>query len=143
MTRRHYQIFALAILIGAPLLVSLLNQVLGGVVALAPQQQVQAPAAPDENTIVVDPSASLPPESQGSPPGQAMNAPQQGDASTPPPLLDTSGTAVTGSDPSAPDPAMDGAAQGYDPSPAVALPEDESGGPPRPGSEEAVIQGRS
>ncbi len=89
----------------------------------------------------VDPSASLP-QALTQPPSEAMQGgPQAGSASNPAPLLDPSSLAVSGSDPSAADPSMGGAAPSLDPNPA-GTPGEESG-PPPPDSEAGLIAARS
>lgn len=141
MTRRHYQLFALAILIGAPLLVSLLNHMLVGLGPIAPQQAA-APAAPDYMAPAVNPEDDLPPELKAPPSGQAaQNGPQAGMASDPGAGLNPAGMAVAGSDPSVIDPTLSGVTPSLDTSPAMVLPGDEggTGGAPAPGSEEALI----
>ena len=116
MTRRQYQLFALLLLIGAPALVSLLNQMLTGIHAIAPgpSQPLERPAymQPAANPAADLPPALLPPSTdpmgQGMQNGQnAQNVPL-GTA----PMLDTSGIEVSGTDPTA----------GIDPSPVTGNP---------------------
>ncbi len=99
MTKRHYQLFALFLLIGAPLLVSLLtNSLLPGIQQVAPNQP--KPQAPEYMQPAPDPAAGLPPAQPDPPSGQAVQTgPQAGSSYTPVAVLDPQGMALTGTDP--------------------------------------------
>ena len=99
MTKRHYQLFALMLLVGAPLLVSLLTtSFLPGLQQIAPNSP--EPQRPDYMQPAPDPAAGLPPAQQEPPPGQLVQAgPQAGGSYTPVPPLDPAGVTQVGTDP--------------------------------------------
>ncbi len=99
MTKRHYQLFALFLLIGAPLLVSLLtSSLLPGIRQIAPAQT--KPQVPEYMQPAPDPAAGLPPAQPEPPPSQAVQSgPQAGSAYVAGPSLDTGGMAISGTDP--------------------------------------------
>jgi hypothetical protein len=100
-TKRQYQLFALVLLIGAPLMVSLLSgyflpglrQIAPGPLAPPPQPEYMQPAP--------NPNDGLPPALPPPPPStQPMqNGPQAGGLYDAPPSLNPSGVAIAGTDP--------------------------------------------
>lgn len=102
MTKRQTQLFALLLLIGAPLLVSLLSgYFLPGIKGISPLA-TQQPAAPAYMQPAADPAAGLPPGQAEPPAGQtAQSGPQANVAFNAGPAYDPSGTSVQGVDPSA------------------------------------------
>ena len=109
MTRRHYQFFALALLIGAPLLVSMLSNMLFGIGHLAPQG-VAPPPVQSSEPVRAEPAPSPPPAPQNMQPVAPFSTG---------PTLDPTGTAVAGSDPMTAAPEIASAA------PTLLLPGDE------------------
>jgi len=99
MTKRHYQLLALFLLIGAPLLVSLLtSSLLPGLQQIAPAQS--KPQVPEYMQPAPDPAAGLPPALPEPPPNQpSQNGPQAGGNYTPVATLDPTGTTLAGVDP--------------------------------------------
>jgi hypothetical protein len=99
LTKRQTQLFALMLLVGAPLIVSLLSgYFLPGLHDVLPAPQLSGP--PADMQPAPDPAASLPPAQPGPPPGQTVqNGPHAGGNYAPVAMLDTSGTAISGSDP--------------------------------------------
>lgn len=99
MTKRHYQLFALLLLVGAPLVVSLLTSTfLPGLRQIAPNQP--EPQRPDYMQPAPDPEAGLPPAQQETPQGQVVQAgPQAGGSYTPVPPLYPAGVTLAGTDP--------------------------------------------
>lgn len=99
MTKRQTQLFALMLLVGAPLIVSLMGGYLLPSlreIAPAPQQ----PVAPAYMQPAPDPAAGLPPGQPEPPPSPAQQTgPQAGGSYTPVAILDPSGVAISGSDP--------------------------------------------
>ena len=120
MTRRYYQFFALAILIGAPLLVSLLNHLIFGLAPLA-SQLTQAPATPDYMTPAAE--AAPPAATTSMPPSQMQAGAQANVGPIDPSGTEISGMEISGADPVPADAEMGGAAPSMDPSPALSLPE--------------------
>jgi len=99
LTKRHYQLFALFLLIGAPLLVSLLtSSLLPGLQQIAPAQI--KPQAPEYMQPAPDPAAGLPPAQPEPAPSQPdQSGPQAGGNYMPVATLDPTGTTLTGVDP--------------------------------------------
>jgi hypothetical protein len=99
-TKRQYQLFALLLLIGAPLTVSLLSgYFLPGLRQIAPGH-VPAPAAPEYMQPAANPADSLPPAMPPPPAGQPMQSgPQAGSAYDAAPSFNPSGVAIAGTDP--------------------------------------------
>jgi len=120
LTRRYYQFFALAILIGAPLLVSLLNHLIFGLAPLA-SQLTQAPATPDYMTPAAE--AAPPAATTSMPPSQMQAGAQANVGPIDPSGTEISGMEISGADPVPADAEMGGAAPSMDPSPALSLPE--------------------
>ena len=111
MTKRHYQLFALLLLIGAPLVVSLLtSSLMPGLRQIAPSQT--EPQRPEYMQPAPDPAAGLPPAQQEPPPSQAVQSgPQAGGNYTPVAVLDPAGTTLKGTDPTPLSPASSDPAQ--------------------------------
>jgi hypothetical protein len=106
LNKRHYQFFALAILIGAPLVVSSLNSLLPKDPSETAMNE-SAPQQPDYLTPAVDPIAALPVNAMHDPPPMPVNNPPPysltGDGMLDPaPTLDPGGVAVGGVDPAMP-----------------------------------------
>lgn len=99
MTKRHYQLFALFLLIGAPLLVSLLtSSLLPGLRQITPAPS--KPQVPEYMQPAPDPGAGLPPGQSEPPPSQpSQSGPQAGGNYTPVATLDPTGTTLAGVDP--------------------------------------------
>lgn len=121
LNRRHYQIFALTILIGAPLLISSLAGYLPHDAPAASDNA--ATARPDYMTPAADPIADLKVQALPDPPPAQPNygppANLTGNATLDPqPTLDPSGGAVDGVDPAMPPPVVATA-----PLPAPAMPQ--------------------
>jgi len=99
LTKRYYQLFALALLIGAPLLVSMLSSLIPGIHPLGPPE-AHASVRPDYVQPAANPAANLPPAMPNPPPvsqnGQAGQ--QTSEAGT---TINTTGMSVAGVDPSA------------------------------------------
>ena len=99
MTKRQTQLFALFLLIGAPLVVSLLSgYFLPGIKGISPLATQDAP--PAYMQPAPDPAAGLPPGQLEPPPSpNQQTGPQAGGSYTPVAALDTSGVTISGSDP--------------------------------------------
>jgi len=99
LTKKQTQLFALMLLVGAPLIVSLLSgYFLPGLREVLPAPQQSGPPAYMQS--IPDPAASLPPAQPNPPPSQpAQGGPLAGGNYTPVPVLDPSGMAISGSDP--------------------------------------------
>ena len=100
MTRRFYQLFALAILIGAPLLISLMTSMLPG--SSKPDAiEPASPAATELSEQSANPADDLPPAQPPPPPPNSQQQPamQAGVAFDAAPSLDPSGAGVSGTDP--------------------------------------------
>jgi hypothetical protein len=99
LTKRQTQLFALFLLIGAPLVVSLLSgYFLPGIKGISPLATQDVP--PAYMQPAPDPAAGLPPSQPEPPPSPAQQTgPQAGGSYTPVAALDTSGVTISGSDP--------------------------------------------
>jgi hypothetical protein len=113
LTKRQTQLFALLLLIGAPLIVSLLSgYFLPGIKGISPLSTEQ-PATPAYMQPAPDPAAGLPPGQPEPPPSPAQQTgPQAGGSYTPVAALDTGGVTISASDPT---PLSSGASDGSAP----------------------------
>lgn len=126
LNKTHYRLFAIAVLLGAPLLVSIVNSAMPG-----PRIETSQAPRPEYLQPPADPMANLPKPQL---PPLPQNQQGAGTAFTAAPTLDPNGLAVSGSDPSPGAGAPADAA-----APAVTLPSDAGGGGP---SEDELIAQR-